>query len=104
MIVRMIRLLPKPYQKARESQYPRSALEADTGIGSTVACVADAFYALRNEMRNFLFPVRANANKLLAKICTFKKTHECARCAVEPIRDKLLVLHLALTHPLRHVA
>ena len=53
--------------------------------------------------RGCLFPVRANAHQLLAKVCAFKETHECARCAVETLCDKLLVLYLALAHPLRHV-
>src|SRR4051812_16588492 len=42
--------------------------------------------------------------QLLAEISAFQKAHERGRCAVEPFGNELLVLDLALAHPLRHVA
>src|SRR5262245_11784176 len=51
-----------------------------------------------------LFPVRTNAHQLLAEIGALQESHEGRRRAVETFGHELLVLDLALAHPLRHVA
>src|SRR5579859_677668 len=48
--------------------------------------------------------VRPDAHKLLAEVGALQETHEGARGTLETLGDELLVLHLALAHPARHVA
>src|SRR5580692_12192531 len=56
------------------------------------------------KIQSRLCRVRSHAHQLLAEISAFQEPHECAGRAVEPLGDELLVLHLALAHPTRHVA
>src|ERR1700704_1133936 len=49
-------------------------------------------------------PIRPDPHQLLAEIGALQEAHEGAGRAVEALGDELLVLHLALANPTRHVA
>src|SRR5689334_9814901 len=78
--------------------------EAPPVTSATLPSRIPAMLHLLRDVVTALRLVRTDAHELLAEIGALQQAHECGRCAVETFGDELLVLDLALAHPLRHVA